>query len=47
MSELIPLEPIPDKPALPGTVILLDQQNNILSHSDFDGSDINRVYHIS
>lgn len=32
---------------MPGTVILLDQQNNILSHSDFDGSDINRVYHIS
>ncbi|MDT3336127.1 response regulator [Shewanella sp. SP1S1-7] len=32
---------------MPGTVILLDQQNNILSHSDFDSSDINRVYHIS
>ncbi|QDF65965.1 response regulator [Shewanella sp. SNU WT4] len=32
---------------MPGTVILLDQQNNILSHSDFKVSDNNRVYHIS
>ncbi|KFZ38878.1 histidine kinase [Shewanella mangrovi] len=32
---------------MPGTVILLDQGNNILSHSDFDTSSINRVYHIS
>ncbi len=32
---------------MPGTVILLDQQNNILSHSDIDSSDINRVFHIS
>jgi two-component system sensor histidine kinase/response regulator len=32
---------------MPGTVILLDQQNNILSHSDFDTSEMNRVYHIS
>jgi two-component system sensor histidine kinase/response regulator len=32
---------------MPGTVILLDQQNNILSHSDFDSSEMNRVYHIS
>ncbi|MCH1920033.1 response regulator [Shewanella sp. A3A] len=32
---------------MPGTVILLDQGNNILSHSDFDTSNINRVYHIS
>ncbi|MCE9679849.1 response regulator [Shewanella sp. AS1] len=32
---------------MPGTVILLDQQNNILSHSDIDTADINRVYHIS
>ena len=32
---------------MPGTVILLDQTNNILSHSDIDGNDINRVYHIS
>ena len=32
---------------MPGTVILLDQNNNILSHSDIDTSDIHRVYHIS
>lgn len=32
---------------MPGTVILLDQQNNILSHSDIDAADINRVFHIS
>ncbi|ABE53830.1 multi-sensor hybrid histidine kinase [Shewanella denitrificans OS217] len=32
---------------MPGTVILLDQQNNILSHSDFDSTEMNRVYHIS
>jgi two-component system sensor histidine kinase/response regulator len=32
---------------MPGTVILLDQQNNILSHSDFDSSEMNKVYHIS
>ncbi|WP_434927221.1 response regulator [Shewanella sp. HL-SH4] len=32
---------------MPGTVILLDQQNNILSHSDFDSNEMNRVYHIS
>ncbi|MCL1067438.1 response regulator [Shewanella olleyana] len=32
---------------MPGTVILLDQYNNILSHSDFDSNDMNRVYHIS
>ncbi|NRD75831.1 response regulator [Shewanella sp. VB17] len=32
---------------MPGTVILLDQKNNILSHSDDDSSDIGRVYHIS
>ncbi|QSX40353.1 response regulator [Shewanella cyperi] len=32
---------------MPGTVILLDQTNNILSHSDIEGDDINRVYHIS
>ncbi|MFS1440033.1 response regulator [Shewanella sp. 10N.286.48.A6] len=32
---------------MPGTVILLDQYNNILSHSDFEASDMNRVYHIS
>ncbi|MCZ4337141.1 response regulator [Shewanella colwelliana] len=32
---------------MPGTVILLDQQNNILSHSDIDTGDFNRVYHIS
>ncbi len=32
---------------MPGTVILLDQKNNILSHSDVDSVDINRVYHIS
>ncbi|MBV7316207.1 response regulator [Shewanella sp. NIFS-20-20] len=32
---------------MPGTVILLDQQNNILSHSDFKESDNSRVYHIS
>ncbi|WP_445946476.1 response regulator [Shewanella sp.] len=32
---------------MPGTVILLDQQNNILSHSDFDNVEMNRVYHIS
>ncbi|GIU12441.1 response regulator [Shewanella sp. MBTL60-007] len=32
---------------MPGTVILLDQNNNILTHSDIDNSDINRVYHIS
>ncbi|NKF51216.1 response regulator [Shewanella sp. WXL01] len=32
---------------MPGTVILLDQRNNIVSHSDFDSSEMNRVYHIS
>ncbi|MCK8045878.1 response regulator [Shewanella sp. 1CM18E] len=32
---------------MPGTVILLDQNNNILTHSDIDTSDVNRVYHIS
>ncbi|MCL1094101.1 response regulator [Shewanella kaireitica] len=32
---------------MPGTVILLDQDNNILSHSDIDTSEFNRVYHIS
>lgn len=32
---------------MPGTVILLDQENNILSHSDFDTNEMNRVYHIS
>ncbi|GGI78393.1 response regulator [Shewanella gelidii] len=32
---------------MPGTVILLDQSNNILSHSNIDSMDINRVYHIS
>ncbi|MCE9685843.1 response regulator [Shewanella sp. AS16] len=32
---------------MPGTVILLDQSNNILSHSDIETADINRVYHIS
>ncbi|WP_394204547.1 response regulator [Shewanella waksmanii] len=32
---------------MPGTVILLDQRNNILSHSGTDTEDINRVYHIS
>uniref|UniRef100_UPI0040487D3C response regulator n=1 Tax=Shewanella sp. TaxID=50422 RepID=UPI0040487D3C len=32
---------------MPGTVILLDQQNNILSHSDFDSNEMNKVYHIS
>ncbi|WP_028774996.1 response regulator [Shewanella waksmanii] len=32
---------------MPGTVILLDQRNNILSHSGTDTDDINRVYHIS
>ncbi|GIU43186.1 response regulator [Shewanella algidipiscicola] len=32
---------------MPGTVILLDQQNNILSHSGMNTDDINRVYHIS
>ncbi|GLP97298.1 response regulator [Paraferrimonas sedimenticola] len=30
-----------------GTVILLDQANNILSHSDFGQDESNRVYHIS
>ncbi|MBL4817396.1 response regulator [Shewanella sp.] len=32
---------------MPGTVILLDQKNNILSHSDDDNSEISRVFHIS
>ncbi|MEI6858691.1 MAG: response regulator [Shewanella sp.] len=32
---------------MPGTVILLDQKNNILSHSDSDNSEISRVFHIS
>ncbi|MBE8167259.1 MAG: response regulator [Shewanella sp.] len=32
---------------MPGTVILLDQNNNVLSHSDIDATDLNRVYHIS
>ncbi|WP_299492793.1 response regulator [uncultured Shewanella sp.] len=32
---------------MPGTVILLDQGNNILSNSDVDSTHINRVYHIS
>ncbi|GLS82398.1 response regulator [Paraferrimonas haliotis] len=30
-----------------GTVILLDQANNILSHSDFNQDDSNRIYHLS
>lgn len=32
---------------MPGTVILLDQNNNILSHSDFKSDDTNRLYHLS
>ncbi|MGB0895056.1 MAG: response regulator [Parashewanella sp.] len=32
---------------MPGTVILLDQYNNVLSHSDINASDLNRVFHIS
>ncbi len=32
---------------MPGTVILLDQNNNILSHSDHDDSSVSRVYHLS
>ncbi|MCL2918510.1 response regulator [Shewanella litorisediminis] len=32
---------------MPGTVILLDQSNNILSHSDMAGNDLKRVLHIS
>ncbi|RYV04235.1 histidine kinase [Shewanella sp. OPT22] len=32
---------------MPGTVILLDQNNNVLFHSDIDSSDMTRVYHIS
>ncbi|MCF1427786.1 MAG: response regulator [Shewanella sp.] len=32
---------------MPGTVILLDQNNNILSHSNYDDSSVNRVYHLS
>jgi len=32
---------------MPGTVILLDQKNNILSYTGQDISELNRVYHIS
>ncbi|BDM65855.1 hypothetical protein NFHSH190041_33070 [Shewanella sp. NFH-SH190041] len=32
---------------MPGTVILLDQNNNILSQSDVDDSDMKRVFHLS
>ena len=32
---------------MPGTVILLDQNNNVLFHSDIDSTDMTRVYHIS
>lgn len=32
---------------MPGTVILLDQNNNILSHSDDDNTELSRVFHIS
>ncbi|WP_394130269.1 response regulator [Shewanella maritima] len=32
---------------MPGTVILLDQRNNIVSHSDFSANEMGRVYHIS
>ena len=32
---------------MPGTVMLLDQSNNILSHSDFQDDNLNRAFHIS
>ena len=32
---------------MPGTVILLDQNNNVLFHNNIDSTDMTRVYHIS